>query len=202
MVIKALKNMITEFLQKNKFFRKAVYRLGSLRAKNMVGQIERYLNKKDKILDIGAGTCNICEILIKNRFNVIPLDVKNLSFVDGIKPIIYDGDKIPFENDEFDVSLILFVLHHIPNSEILLEAKRVSKKIIIIEEIYTNIFNKYLTYFIDSLLNLEFIGHPHTNKTDKEWKLLFGQLGLKLTDAKYSRTFLVKTRQVIYCLEK
>jgi len=84
----------------------------------------------------------------------------------------------------------------------LLEAKRVSKKIIIIEEIYTNIFNKYLTYFIDSLLNLEFIGHPHTNKTDKEWKLLFGQLGLKLTDAKYSRTFLVKTRQVIYCLEK
>jgi len=59
MVIKALKNMITEFLQKNKFFRKAVYRLGSLRAKNMVGQIERYLNKKDKILDIGAGTCNI-----------------------------------------------------------------------------------------------------------------------------------------------
>ena len=181
--------MITEFLQKNKFFRKAVYRLGSLRAKNMVGQIERYLNKKDKILDIGAGTCNICEILIKNRFNVIPLDVKNLSFVDGIKPIIYDGDKIPFENDEFDVSLILFVLHHIPNSEILLEAKRVSKKIIIIEEIYTNIFNKYLTYFIDSLLNLEFIGHPHTNKTDKEWKLLFGQLGLKLTDAKYSRTF-------------
>ncbi|MFH1451515.1 MAG: class I SAM-dependent methyltransferase, partial [bacterium] len=149
----------------------------------MVKEIRSFLSKNSKILDIGSGTCNICEVLRKNGHDVTPLDIQNLSFTDSIRPILYDGIKIPFDDDKFDISLIITVLHHTAEPDkILEEAARVSKQIIIIEDIYTNVIHKYLTYFFDSLLNLEFVGHPHTNKSDKQWKVTFNELGLKLID--------------------
>lgn len=195
--------MLVEFFQKNKVSRRIIYHIKRrYRAAAMVGKIERYLNKNDRILDIGAGTCNICEILIEKGLDVTPLDVKNLSFVDNIKPIIYGGNKIPFEDNSFDVALILAVLHHLQDPEkMLLEAKRVSRRIVIIEDIYTSPVHKYITNFTDSLLNLQYRGNPHTNKSDSEWKLLFNRLGLKLKDAKYTRSLIV-FRLATYYLEK
>ena len=162
------------------------------KAEKIVKQIEPYLNKHYKILDIGSGLCTVCEILRIKGYQTTPLDVQDLSFVDGIKPILYDGDKIPFNENEFDISLISTVLHHISHpKKILREAKRVSKKIIVVEDIYYNVLHRYLTYFFDSLSNWEFIGHPHKNKNDKGWKQTFKNLGLKLIEAKYERIFLI-----------
>jgi len=183
--------MLIDFLQKNIFFRKLIYKLGNSRAKVIIKEIEKELKNGDKILDIGSGVCNIAEILLKRNFKLIPLDIKNLSFVDGINPIIYDGEKIPFKDKEFDVALIITVLHHTPKSEkILEEAKRVAKKIIVLEDIYTNFFHKHLTFFLDSLVNLEFKNCPHSNKTDEKWKSLFKKLNLNLKKAKYKRIYL------------
>lgn len=194
--------MLIEFLQKNKFFRRIIYKAGKARAKDMINKIKPFLNKNDAILDIGSGTCNVCEILFENRYKITPMDVQDLSFVNNIRPLIYNGNKIPYGDNQFDKTLILTVLHHTPSPEnILKEAKRVSKKIIIIEDIYSNWLHKYITYFFDSLLNLEFIGHPHTNKSDKQWKKTFAKLGLKLIDAKYNRSFLV-FKLATYYLEK
>jgi ubiquinone/menaquinone biosynthesis C-methylase UbiE len=194
--------MLIRFLQKNKFFRRIIYKIGKARAQDKIDKIESYLNKNDTILDIGSGTCNICEILSKKGYKITPLDVQDLSFVNNIKPIIYDGNKIPHDNNKFDKALILTVLHHTSNPEkILREAKRVSKRIVTIEDVYSNRINKYVTYFFDSLLNLEFMGHPHTNKSDGQWKKTFEKLGLKLVDAKYHHSFLV-FKHAIYYLEK
>ena len=190
------------FAQRNKFLRKIVYKIGKSRAKDMVNKIKLFIKLNDSILDIGSGTCNICEVLLNKGYNLTPLDIQDLSFVNNIKPIIYDGTKIPFKDNEFDKSLILTVLHHTPEPEkILNEAKRVSKRIIVTEDIYSNKIHKYLTYFFDSLLNLEFTGHPHTNKSNKEWKKTFEKLGLKLLAAKYSTSFIV-FRHATYYLEK
>ncbi|KKR78393.1 MAG: Methyltransferase type 11 [Candidatus Nomurabacteria bacterium GW2011_GWA2_40_9] len=194
--------MIIRFLQKNRFFRRIIYKAGKSRAKDMINKIKPFLDKNDAILDIGSGTCNVCQILFENHYKISPLDVQDLSFVNNIKPVIYDGVKIPYDNNKFDKVLILTVLHHTPNPEnVLKEAKRVSKRIIIIEDIYSNWLHKYITYFFDSLLNLEFIGHPHTNKNDKQWKKTFKKLGLKLIDTKYDHSFLV-FKHATYYLEK
>lgn len=194
--------MFMNYLQKNKFFRNIIRKTKSKGAKDRIKKVKPYLNKKDKILDIGAGSCIISEILRKEGYDITPIDVNNLSFAESVEPIIYDGNKIPFKADEFNVSLILTVLHHTPFPEkILEEAKRVSGSIIVIEDIYTNIFNKYIAYFFDSLLNLEFFGCTHTNKTDKEWKGTFNKIGLKLLDAKYYKSpFRIK--RVICYLKK
>ena len=69
------------------------------------------------------------------------------------------------------------------------------------EEIYENKIQKYLTYFIDNLFNLEFGGNQHTNRTDMEWKSLFQILGLVVKKSTYEKRLFVLS-QVIYHLEK
>lgn len=195
------KNLIY-FAQKIYPIKKLVYYVGSWRSYWYLPRIEKYLKREDKILDVGSGLCNTVELLKNKGYKIVPLDIINLSFVDGIKPIIYDGGKMPFGNDEFDIALIVLVLHHTKNPEdILKEAKRVAKKIIIVEEIYENIFRKYTTFIWDSVVNLEFLGHPHSNKTDVEWKKLFQKLKLELlfTDYIIDLGFL---RAVTYFIEK
>lgn len=182
-------------------FKSMNYRFGASRAKDMMKLIEPFLEKGETILDIGAGTCNISELLLQKNYAVTPLDVKNLSAVDHIKPIIYDGKTIPFGDDSFDAALILTVLHHtLKPEEILMEARRVSKKIIVIEDIYSSWLHKQATYFFDSLLNLEFIGHPHSNKTDLQWRAAFQKLGLKLKGVRYSHYFVFQ--HAVYYLQK
>lgn len=194
--------MLIRTLQRNKLLRKIIYRSGDARARDLIRRIQPFLDKEDLILDIGSGTCNICEVLSKKGFKITPLDVQDLSFVDNMKPVIYDGNRIPFNDDVFDKSLLLTVLHHTHEPErILREAKRVSKRIIIIEDIYKNWLHRYVSYFFDSLLNLEFVGHPHNNKNDRQWKETFEHLGLELVDAKYNHSYLVFAHATYY-LEK
>jgi len=193
--------MNRELLLNYQFLRKFGYIFSIPRAKVITKQVEQYLNDDGKILDIGAGTCNVCKILGERGYKVTPVDIKNWSLVEGINPIIYDGNHLPINKDKYELTLILFVLHHSLDPENLLrEANRVSKRIIVWEALYTTKTNKAITYFFDSLITLNFKEHPHNNKNDKEWRLLFKQLGLKLKDVKYYR--FLATKQALYYLEK
>lgn len=98
--------------------------------------------------------------------------------------------------------MLLTVLHHAEEPEKLVsEAKRVAKKVVIVEDIYDNVFQKYLTFFADSLVNLEFFQHPHNNKTDIEWRNLFTKKGFEIEDIQY-RSLLFFFRQAVYLLAK
>ena len=197
--------MLLENLRQNKLLYKVIYKVGRLRARNITKQIKKYIPDDARVLDIGAGICTVSEALNGLNINVLPLDIKDVSFVKGMEPLIYNGDRIPFEDNRFDCALLLMVLHHTLNPEkIVEEAMRVSKRIIIIEDVYTSTFQKYTTYIIDSLMNLEFFGHPHSNKTDGEWKVLFQRLGLKLTDVAYYRNIFAgyAIKHATYCVDK
>ncbi len=166
-------------------------------------RIAVFLKSGDQVLDIGTGNGGLCRELRNRGFEVQPVDVKNISFFDDVEPLIYNGRKLPFEDGSFSVAMLITVLHHIADPEIVLrEAIRVSRgRIIVMEDIYKNPVQKYLTYFTDSLVNLEFSGHPHTNKDDAGWKQVFEDCGLRLTAREEFRTLLF-FRQVIYVLEE
>jgi len=154
---------------------------GNQRINKILNLIGPCLKKKDKIIDIGSGPCIMAKRLLENGHSLTPVDVKDLSFYKDIEPIIYNGKKLPFKNDSFDVALLIAVLHHTPDPiKIIKEAKRVAKRIIIVEDVYENTFQKLLTFGVDSLINLEFFGHPHSNKNDEEWLKVFKDLNLKL----------------------
>lgn len=162
------------------------------RAESIVNDI-KYGIHGNKILDIGSGGCDVVKKLMENNFDVTPLDIKNKSFIKTIKPILYDGTHMPFEDNSFDTALLIFVMHHTKDPvELLKEAKRVSKKRLIVkEDIYRNKKEKIVTYISDSFVNLEFFGHPHSNKTDLEWKELFIKLDLNLIATKYDNSSLL-----------
>jgi len=190
-----------KFVSKFQFIQHTLLNLAKWRVSEKLEEILPHLRITDKILDIGTGNAVLCQKLREKKYRVIPLDIKNLSFTKEVKPVLYDGTNIPFKDKYFDVALLITMLHHTPLPEkILSEAKRVAKKIIIIEEIYSNSINRYMTYFIDSLFNFEFSGHPHTNKTDAGWKEAFDRLELKLLHSHYTNSAIILQR-VTYVLE-
>jgi len=159
-----------------------------------------FLAKGEKVLEVGSGNGALTKLLTDEGINLRPLDIVDKSLFTDVNVAVYDGEKFPFGDKQFDACQLITMLHHTANAEELIrEAKRVANRIIIMEDIYENSFQKYLTWFTDSLVNWEFYGHPHTNLTDAEWRELFERNGLKLKTVEYYR-FLFFFKQVSYVL--
>lgn len=128
------------------------------------------------------------------------LDIANQAYKAKLKPILYDGNTMPFEDNQFDTALVMTVLHHAQDPEqVLREAQRVARTVIVMEDIYTNRIQQKLTHWTDSLTNWEFAGHPHNNRTSQRWLKTFRDLGFSIADQK-SFAFLAVYRQEIYVL--
>lgn len=165
----------------NWVIKKILYAAEKARRDDILQRVVPHLKNGTKLVDIGCGFCRVTEGLIQKDFEVTPVDVRDISIVPSITPIVYDGRTLPFKDKEFDYALIVTVLHHVKDQEELLrEVSRIAKRIIIMEDIYEGDGQRVATYIMDSLLNLEFIGHPHTNRTDYEWKELFRKHKMKM----------------------
>lgn len=103
------------------------------RAKRIASWVVEYLKPGEKVVDIGAGDCVLSHFLQEmSDIEIFPIDVSDYSET-HLKPIVYDGSKLPFPNNYFDSALLLFVLHYVEDPLLLLrEAQRVAKKRVII----------------------------------------------------------------------
>ena len=153
------------------------------RTKEILGKVGPYLREGDRILDIGSGDCTVARGLKDAGYEITPLDVVNKSVYRDFHPTIYNGKNIPFPDNSFNVALLITVLHHTKEPiKILKEAVRVAPRVIVMEDLHKGFFQKYLTFAMDSFLNREFFGHPHTNMTKEEWEKVFVNLGLRIID--------------------
>lgn len=163
---------------------KAILRKKDLiRARYKLKLIATHLIPGKTVLDLGTGSGALAELLRARGYKVTGIDVANrVTF--GSSPIIYDGKSLPFKDDAFDQVLLITVLHHCQYPErILEEAARVCRdKVFVLEDVYDNKFMEFLTKAVDSLVNFEFFGHPHANKTRSEWEWLFRDHGLRITE--------------------
>jgi SAM-dependent methyltransferase len=165
-------------------------------------RIRHELKPGATVLDIGSGYGTVVEVLRDHHFKVTAIDVADQSVAEDLKPIIYDGELLPFEPGTYDYALLLTVLHHTPDpARILAEAARVGRQVIVIEDVYTNPLQQYLTYLTDSLLNFEFRGHPHSNKTRAGWHKTCQSLGLTMKLIRSDR-FLLFFRQETYVVSR
>ena len=130
-------------------------------------------------LDIGAGTGRFSKFLVEQGHKVTLVDVVDKRKVD-LDLITFNGKDLPVNDNSFDTSLFMFVLHHTDTQiELLKEAVRVTKKYIIIgEDIIESRFDKML-------------GNIHLNtslwakgsdsfKSQKRWENVFKNLGLQI----------------------
>jgi ubiquinone/menaquinone biosynthesis C-methylase UbiE len=123
--------------------------------------------------------------------------------------VTYDGGKLPFEDNSFDATLAVFVLHHcMDTTASLKELIRVAKKkIIIIEEIYNNEFEKFLLFSHDWIGNhLESwdVNIPLNFMPLKKWEKVFKENNLIIEDTikVYQFPLFNLTNQVYFELSK
>lgn len=172
------------------------------RLDDILKEILPLINRAESILDLGSGTGHTAHELKRKGFRVMCVDYADMNVFKDTKPILYDGERLPFKDNSFDAVLLITVLHHTPDPiKIMKEAGRVAKKIIIMEDTYNSILQKWAVFVMDSIGNMEFVGHPHTNKTDKRWKNIFKKLGLKIKSHK-KRMYWGIFESVTYLLEK
>ena len=194
--------MIRKYLIQFRWIKFLICFFGRSRAEFIANDIKSYIRSEDNVLDIGAGICQVSHEIQKLGTNITAIDIINLSCVHDITPVIYSGSIFPFEDDQFDVALLITVLHHTNEQEFLLsEAARVAKKVIVKEDVYKSNFQKWATFFMDSILNFEFLDHPHTNRSDEDWQIVFDRLELKVINKKF-RVFGYFFLRATYCLTK
>lgn len=152
------------------------------------------------ILDIGSGNGLAASLLREKGKDIVPLDIHEGNYHPSVKPLVYDGKKIPFQDAHFDYGIILTVLHHVDEPEVLLEdIMRVCKHLVIMEDIYGSPLQKRITFWLDTLANLWYSPCPHTNKNDAGWKACFEAHGYQLRHTEYRRV-LFFIRQAIYVI--
>ncbi|MDH5533716.1 MAG: class I SAM-dependent methyltransferase [Candidatus Pacebacteria bacterium] len=192
---------------KSSLFARFLHTVMTLKAKESYDHIKPFIKKSDRILDVGLGAGTLASYLKNKRYNVSSVDVVNLSLYKDVQPTIYNGKKLPYKDNEFDVALIISVLHHCgrkkENFTVLKEAMRVSKKVVLIEDSYRNEFERKIVSAVDQVANWEFWRHKYL--TNREWFAFINKNNWRAKFAKqYTQTAfgIMYTHYCLFVLEK
>ena len=176
-------------------------------ALNTYQYIEPYISQGDKVLDLGSGNGYVAELLNREKnADITCLDVSDIS-KNNFKPIIFDGNKIPFEDASFKVVLCSFILHHIPHQvNFLHEIMRVSsEKAIILEDVKQNPIDLFFTtmHKLSSRVRYKSVGMKFHSR--KGWKSIFSENGFHLTDEQAisrKREYIYPVSRSVFVLSK
>ena len=82
----------------------------------MVTLFENQLPQESRILDLGGGWGFYTEPLEKRGHQTAVVDVVKPGYQKA-PVVIYGGERIPFEDKSFDVTILITMLHHVPDPE-------------------------------------------------------------------------------------
>ncbi len=115
--------------------------------------ISDFLDGHETICDLGAGEGYVGAALADRGHEVQLADVvdRNRSEL----PLIgYDGERLPVDDNQFDVVVISYVLHHAADPDaVLAEALRVGRQVIVLETVYERQWDRRLVTFLDHSAN-------------------------------------------------
>ena len=178
-----------------------------LRWKYLTDRLFPYLNESYSILDVGASCGRLSNELSKNlpKSKFVGIDT-NLQ-PDVLIPIKkYDGRHIPYPDNSFDCVMLIDVLHHDAKPEkVLKEAKRVSKKHILIKDHYwENHIDYYLLKYADYIGNKPYdIILPYQFLNISQWQKLIDKTKLSVRRTETFKYNLVDPcKHIIYLFEK
>ena len=136
-----------------------------------------------RVLDVGCGDGNLDRMLKEKRPDItisgIDVFVRPTSY---IEVVVFDGNTIPYGDNEFDVVMFVDVLHHTDDANVLLrEAARVAKDCVIIKDHSKNGLLAWQTLrFMDNVGNTKHgVRLPYNYWANAEWNKAFDEVGLK-----------------------
>lgn len=194
--------MILKIIKNNTWLRRQyIQTLSRFWVKEKVSRFLPWLPTGSTAVDIGAGNGLVAFELQQSGIQATAVDVANLSILPEIAVTVYDGQTLPYPDGHFENALLLTVLHHTTDPvAVLQETARVAKQVIIIEDVYKNLFQKYATFAMDTLVNFGHSEMTYQNRSLREWKLIFKDLDLEIIAEKQKRVLLI-FRQVTFILK-
>ena len=145
------------------------------------------------VLDIGCGEGYVLdELLARGVTNVHGVDIVDIRGNRDYPFRLYDGQTVPFPDRSFDVVVLSFVLHHVPDPRklaLLEEALRVSRaKVVVVEDTPSTAFDRVMNRRhgesyrrkIGSAASFGFL-------TEGEWRWLFRGMGMEAETRPLSR---------------
>lgn len=173
------------------------------RSKVVASRILPFIDRAKKIIDIGSGTGDVTFLLKQIGKDVVPVDVSDFHGPRLVKTTIYNGKELPFPDKSFDTALLLMVLHHTPNPDVVFsEASRVAKEIVVIETSFTTPISRWFTIVSDTLANLRLKAFWSSYKTDAKWREFFIKRNYKIIKTKkyHDRNFGLPFLHISYYL--
>jgi 2-polyprenyl-3-methyl-5-hydroxy-6-metoxy-1,4-benzoquinol methylase len=177
----------------------------TIRAKSFCNLLCPFIKPQSTVLDVGAGNMLISKYLMES----IQVQVQGIDIIDmnltHLPHKLFDGAKIPFKDNSFEISLLIGVLHHVANQkELLNDVKRVtSSKVIVFEDTYQNNIEKTWVRIRDIIGNLP--EEVHMNfalnfRTETEWNSFFKDVGLNIEFQKSLYNPVRLTHHLLYIL--
>jgi SAM-dependent methyltransferase len=147
------------------------------RADPIIASFASEIKPDSHIIDIGAGKGLLAQEVAR-RFDahVTMVDVARYNQTD-LPLTVCDSRALAFADNSFDYALLSFVLHHSQNpDQILREALRVARKVIVVENDVRGKIRGALTRLIDSWPAIRYGTPPcHFTRTHEEWLAWFSQ---------------------------
>jgi len=89
-----------------------------------------------KVLDVGSGDGYLAAEIMKRRPDVVISGVDIIPRRESFIPVdLFDGERLPYDDDTFDVVMFSDVLHHATNQpDLLAEAGRVARRAVVVKD--------------------------------------------------------------------
>lgn len=150
------------------------------------------MNSDGKILDFGCGLGHAGYLISQQTGRPVEYyDVRKYPYPpEGVEIKVFDGKKLPCDDGEFDTSLVVFVMHHVPNPpDSLKEVVRVSKRYVLIcEDLMRSKREMIVEAIKDTIANF-FLPHMTLQyRIESDWEKMFEEMGLKIEKKTYFQT--------------
>lgn len=142
-----------------------------------------------RLLDLGAGEGYVGRAAQRaTHAEVVLADVADFNRT-PLPLVVYDGRRLPFEDDAFDVTLLVFVLHHATDPAVVLrEARRVTRhRVLVLESVFEGTWDRWWLGVADRLANRLRGGNVMRDQEQhlqfrraSEWRRMFVKTGFRI----------------------
>jgi len=150
------------------------------RVRVLAGKLSALIPDKSTVLDVGCGDGRLAQLLLKDRPSLSLIGVDVLVRPDACIPVAwFDGKTLPQADHSVDVVMLVDVLHHTEDPNILLrEAVRVARQALIVKDhLREGLFAGSILRFMDEIGNRRHgVALPHNYWTRAQWRKASGEL--------------------------
>ncbi len=154
---------------------------------DLIELFQPHIEGLSSVLDIGTGTSIpihvLSEFFPEIRYSTI--DIVDIRKRKQLPFLVYDGKKLPFEDSEFDASILNETLHHCEDAySVLSEAVRVSKLVFVIEHFPNpgTSIDQLIKNEAKALTNFDMEFQIYKPFTESSLHTLFKKTGLKIAE--------------------